>query len=491
MENATQLLEGPVRETGADPPALPAAGGGRRGGEPRRDDSTPAELHDAIAQLHAIRCATHREFLAVIAAYDRRKLWRADGATSMEAWLVMLLAMDLRTAARWVREAHELEALPVTAAAFAEGRISSDQLASLLTIAARVRSQPIAAEVVRSMADRGRPGAGHPATDGARQDGPADEAAPEGHEPEHSGGRPGPASCDDQLVRLAERCSARQLAHVVRLTRPVTTRGAEDGWRARSLAMFWDDQARVLHLRGRLPDDAGATVHAAITRLASAAPPDPETGLFERLDARCADALVGLASGHLGTTTPAHRPTVVIHADADVLAGAEGAVDVTDGPALAGETLRRIACDCRLSIVSDGPDGRPVGVGRAYRVAPPWLVDLVRRRDGGCRFGECGRTRWNQAHHLREWRAHLGATDLPNLALLCSYHHHLVHEGGWRVDGDPDAELRFTSPTGRVVSSRPAPMRREVQQWLFGRDGPGDGNPEAATGPPYAVPPRR
>ena len=30
---------------------------------------------------------------------------------------------------------------------------------------------------------------------------------------------------------------------------------------------------------------------------------------------------------------------------------------------------------------------------------------------------------------------------MGNMTLLCPYHHRLVHEGGWRIEGDPNGEL--------------------------------------------------
>jgi hypothetical protein len=43
---------------------------------------------------------------------------------------------------------------------------------------------------------------------------------------------------------------------------------------------------------------------------------------------------------------------------------------------------------------------------------------------------------------------HGGATYLANLVLLCSYHHHLCHEGGWRLTRDHDGRLVFCRPDG-------------------------------------------
>ncbi|MGZ5385196.1 MAG: HNH endonuclease signature motif containing protein [Acidimicrobiia bacterium] len=59
-----------------------------------------------------------------------------------------------------------------------------------------------------------------------------------------------------------------------------------------------------------------------------------------------------------------------------------------------------------------------------------------------------------------------GSTDLDNLVSLCGYHHRLVHDGGWKIQGDPNGELIFIRPDGRPYQPRPQPIRREVRQRL-------------------------
>jgi HNH endonuclease len=67
-------------------------------------------------------------------------------------------------------------------------------------------------------------------------------------------------------------------------------------------------------------------------------------------------------------------------------------------------------------------------------------------RDGGCVFPDCQRPpSWCEAHHLQHW-LHGGPTDLANLALICRAHHRAVHEGGWRLQRDPDGRLTATPP---------------------------------------------
>ncbi|MDQ4097597.1 MAG: HNH endonuclease, partial [Actinomycetota bacterium] len=47
--------------------------------------------------------------------------------------------------------------------------------------------------------------------------------------------------------------------------------------------------------------------------------------------------------------------------------------------------------------------------------------------------------------------ADAGPTDLSNLLWLCPFHHRLVHEGGWRIRGDPEGDVTFVRPDGRLL----------------------------------------
>lgn len=59
-----------------------------------------------------------------------------------------------------------------------------------------------------------------------------------------------------------------------------------------------------------------------------------------------------------------------------------------------------------------------------------------------------------------------GATDSDNLIILCKRHHRLTHEGGWKVEGEPDQELRFIRPSGGVLRTGPPPVRPEIRARL-------------------------
>ena len=108
---------------------------------------------------------------------------------------------------------------------------------------------------------------------------------------------------------------------------------------------------------------------------------------------------------------------------------------IEDGPVLATETLRRIACDSAIVRILESGDGEPLDIGRKTRVIPPSMRRALKRRDRGCRFPNCTNTRFVDGHHIRHW-ADGGATRLDNLVLLCRHHHRLLHEGMYYVVKD-------------------------------------------------------
>ena len=50
-------------------------------------------------------------------------------------------------------------------------------------------------------------------------------------------------------------------------------------------------------------------------------------------------------------------------------------------------------------------------------------------------------------HHVIEW-LRFGSTNLDNLLPLCSKHHHLVHEGRWRITLDKHRVITIHRPDG-------------------------------------------
>jgi hypothetical protein len=167
--------------------------------------------------------------------------------------------------------------------------------------------------------------------------------------------------------------------------------------------------------------------------------------------AQQADALVvivktyldgaGVADERSGTAD--HYQTV-IHVDAAALKGSGGRAD------LPIDSIKRLLCDGSVVTVAEDERGKPLDVGRKQRTVSTPLKRALHARDGGCTFPGCHRRRFLDAHHLEHW-VDGGETHLDNLTLLCTYHHRLLHEGGFKIEREGTEALRFVRADGRRI----------------------------------------
>ena len=175
---------------------------------------------------------------------------------------------------------------------------------------------------------------------------------------------------------------------------------------------------------------------------------------------RRADALVLMAESLLANgaaSRPAgERQQIVVHVDAESLAdaGAPGRSELEEGPCLATETARRMACGASVVRIVEDQDGMPLNVGRKTRSIPPAIQRALKSRDGGRVFPGCTSRHFVEGHHVHHW-AHGGETSLQILVQLCSVHHRLVHEGGFGVRTGEANHFVFTRQDGRVVEAVP------------------------------------
>ncbi len=344
-----------------------------------------------LARLHVTATQAHLALLRELAQFADDEMWKDDGSTDMVSWMTFELGLLPRTARAWLAVAEVIDELPVLRERFATGAISFDQLVALCKIAT-----------------------------------PEDEA---------------------NLALLAETMTAAEIERMVRQTREVPRKVLVDEELERTVSWFWDTDDRFLHLKGKIPGIDGVAFERAMLRTMSQEEPDPVTGI-RPFPERAADALVALASAGLAADGDADRATVVVHVSADALAGRSEAPGVTaDGRVTAIEDVRRRACDARWQPVVDGSDGSPVGIGRTSRRIPAWLLRQIQKRDKGCRFPGCGRTRWLQIHHRVHW-ADGGPTDIINLVSVCGFHHRKIHNEGWTIEGDANGTLTWISPHG-------------------------------------------
>ena len=204
---------------------------------------------------------------------------------------------------------------------------------------------------------------------------------------------------------------------------------------------------------GQLDPVTGASFKTALDALAKRKGPEDERTHSQRMH----DAVSELVHHAMGQGTLPRRHGVKPHINlTTTLEGVKNEVgappaDLELSLPISTRTLERISCDCTMSRVLLA-DSMVIDVGRATRVVSAPTMRALRVRDKGCRFPGCDRqVDWSSPHHIVHW-ARGGPNNLPNLVLLCYFHHRLVHEGGWQVIKS-GREFRFLPPA-RVFMRR-------------------------------------
>ncbi len=155
-----------------------------------------------------------------------------------------------------------------------------------------------------------------------------------------------------------------------------------------------------------------------------------------------------LCDAAVDTVVTATAPSASGPSDAAHSIGSAGNV-VDDGRDNAGLAIGGVETADLVRASLDGVDvagllelaGRRVlYVGRTHRTVPTRLRRALERRDRHCAFPDCRvQPPRCHAHHVLEWE-NGGPTELANCVLLCTAHHHRVHEGGWTVSARPDRD---------------------------------------------------
>ncbi len=373
-----------------------------------------AQLSDAtlgadVVELFRIAGRLDAEILRRLAVFDARGGAAADGALSTAAWLRSACRLAPGAATERVAVARALTELPVTAAELGAGEISYRHAAVIATAATEL---PAAV---------------------------TSDAEPVLLEAAH---RYDPATLRRAVTRLRTSFDP---------DRAERDAEADYGRRKLFVSPILDG---LFALDGLLDAEGGEMLLTALSALDYPLPAETRTPAQRRADALVELARRALAGGSL-PEGGGERPHVTVTVDLATLeqrAGAAGAELAWAGPVTA-ETARRIACDAGVARVITAGRSEPLDVGRRTRVVSPAMRRALAVRDGGCRFPGCDRPpAWTDAHHRKPW-AEGGETSMANLLLLCPSHHRYVHEGGWRLVGDPTEVITAIRPDG--VEIRP------------------------------------
>ena len=397
-----------------------------------------------IATLAArIDAATHR-LLACIRRFDETGGWYEQGALSCAQWLTWRLGWDFGTAREKVRVARALGTLPAIDEALKSARLSYAKVRALTRVATPQTEAKLLEMALLAT--------------GAQL-----EVLCRGYR----GAR------DRENGRLEPLREERQVHHWL----------LDGGMVKIEMILEADEADMVLRAIERAREVRAEEMRAESERRASTEQPEspespesPEAGTeAEQADVSAetswptrADGVVRIAESYLAgkpvSGTGGERYQVVVHLEQEAL-GADGdwAATLEDGTRVSAETFRRVACDCGL--LAAGGDGQPLNIGRRSRSIPPALRRALKLRDSGCAFPGCTHRSFLHAHHVVHW-LHGGETSLENTLLLCTFHHHLVHEGGWTVGAAAAGGHDFHAPDGRLLSAERPVVEAEGGDWL-------------------------
>ncbi len=383
------------------------------------------DLADEITTLAGHLNAANYRWLKLIAEFDRRQGWVDWATQSCAHWLNWKCGIDLGAAREKVRVAHALAGLPKISEAMQQGQLSYSKVRALTRVA--------------------------------------------------------DANTEDCLLQVALHGTA---GHVEKLVRQY--RHAQDAaelsreasqQKNRNCTYFWDDDGSLV-LKARLPAEVGALVLKALELALTEVPFEAEDPAADVVDVsaetstvklppsvRRADALGVMAESFIANgpaaMTGGDKHQIVVHVSAETLRNT-AASDLPspaqwerlkgEGPPLAAETCRRLACDCSLVHITEDEKGNPLDIGRKTRSIPPALRRALNVRDQGCRFPGCCNSKYVDGHHIHHW-ANGGETKLGNLVSLCRFHHRQVHEGGVAIQVLDDGALRFVKSNGQALDS--------------------------------------
>ena len=151
--------------------------------------------------------------------------------------------------------------------------------------------------------------------------------------------------------------------------------------------------------------------------------------------------------------------TVVVSMTLDQLRSGLGTAVLDTGIEVSAGQARRLACNAHLVPLVLGGDSTVLDAGMARRLFDRYQRLVLAHRDRGCVWRGCARPpAWCEAHHPHPW-SEGGPTDVSNGALLCPFHHRLLHTSDWALRMAPDGVPEIIPPA-RIDEQR-RPLRHE------------------------------
>jgi hypothetical protein len=138
--------------------------------------------------------------------------------------------------------------------------------------------------------------------------------------------------------------------------------------------------------------------------------------------------------------------TVAVTIDIDDLRTGQGTATNSSGTTTSATHAQRLACNAHLVALYLDSESKVLDHGTARRLYDRHQRLALAVRDQGCVWPSCDRPpAWCEAHHLNFWSED-GPTDLDNAALVCHFHHFLLHEGEWKARMADDGVVEVIPP---------------------------------------------
>jgi hypothetical protein len=240
-----------------------------------------------------------------------------------------------------------------------------------------------------------------------------------------------------------------------------------DRARRRYLTIDKQDAGGMSRFHGLLDPEARATLDAVLAKLAAPGMCNPDdeapcvdgepTDAAVQGDARSPgqrnhDALKAmgravLASGELGRHNglPA---TIIVTATLQDLQSGAGVAATGGGSLLPMRDVIRLASQSHhYLVIYDKHTRQPLYCGRAKRFATPGQRIVLHALERGCtRPGCTAPAYWCQVHHVDDWVADNGETNINDLTLACGPDNRLVEDGGWTTRKRNDGRTEWLPP---------------------------------------------
>jgi hypothetical protein len=367
------------------------------------NEAAAVALQTRMADLCGHLNVLHAQLVATVIESLEGGLWEQWGIRSPEHWLAWQTGMTPAHAKQIVDTARRASDLPSTFAAFADGELSVDQVATVVK-----------------------------------------------YTPSHN---------DAEACELAKTATVSQLRHAlsryVHVVHPIAepVPAAVNGGDPRSTLSTWFDETGRFSMHVNAPAHQGAIISQALKEARDA------LFLAGNPGVTWMEAFVEVCNRSLGTVTGAARRDrfrTYLHLATDD-AGGPAHAWFNGGPSLPDAIRDVLMCDGVVQPLWH-TNGKPINVGRAHYIVPKHTRRMVLDRDRTCTHPACDATTHLEVHHIKEWLQQ-GPTDMDNLTVLCPKEHDALHRGEFTMVGNPNiaGDLKFYDSRGRLILNAAKP----------------------------------